>query len=198
MGPKKIITGIVATFGVFLFSYFNPEKDDKSQKSQLIGIGLMFVSLIADGLLPDFQAVIKSEFKPHPTEMMEQINKWVAIFCLFWTVLTFEIGGIISFMADHQFFTFQITLNSFACFFGQIFVYRMIKQFKQHIVPFVVTLRKVLSVIVSIVFYKHSTSFLQIVGMLIIFAATFFEFASEVRQEGPKTEKFEQVEEFSE
>lgn len=24
LGPKKIITGLVATFGVFLFSYFNP------------------------------------------------------------------------------------------------------------------------------------------------------------------------------
>lgn len=69
----------------------------------------------------------------------------------------------------------------------------MIKQFKQHIVPFVVTVRKVLTVIISIIFYHHSTSFLQVLGMLIIFGTTFMEFAFEVRQSVPQPEKFEQV-----
>ena len=178
LGPKKIITGLVATFGVFLFSYFNPEKNEKSQSSQLIGIVLMFVSLIADGLLPDFQAVIKSEYKPQPTEMMQEINKWVGLFCLAWTIATFEVGGIVTFFLEHQNFTIQIIVFSFLCFVGQIFVYRMIKQFKQHIVPFVVTVRKVLTVILSIIFYNHKTSFLQVIGMIVIFASTFYEFAS--------------------
>lgn len=52
---------------------------------------------------------------------------------------------------------------------GQIFVYRMIKQFKQHIVPFVITTRKIFTVVISIVLYNHTTTVLQIVGIVIVF-----------------------------
>ena len=36
----------------------------------MIGIPLMVISLVADGLMPDFQSVIRCESRPHPTEMM--------------------------------------------------------------------------------------------------------------------------------
>lgn len=52
---------------------------------------------------------------------------------------------------------------------GQVFVYRMIKQFKQHIVPFVITTRKIFTVVISIVFYGHKTSFFQILAIILIF-----------------------------
>jgi hypothetical protein len=32
----------------------------------MLGIILLVISLVADGFLPDFQAVIKSEYKPRP------------------------------------------------------------------------------------------------------------------------------------
>jgi drug/metabolite transporter (DMT)-like permease len=60
LGPKKIIVGVVISVGVFLFSYFDPEQADRTQQSQVLGIVLLFVSLLADGFLPDFQAEIKS------------------------------------------------------------------------------------------------------------------------------------------
>ena len=64
LGPKKMIIGLIITIGVLLFSFFDPEKKNRSGESQFIGIALMVVSLVADGFLPDFQAVIKSEYKP--------------------------------------------------------------------------------------------------------------------------------------
>jgi drug/metabolite transporter (DMT)-like permease len=56
LGPKKIIIGLIISLGVFLFSYFEPEQKDRTQESQIFGIVLLFVSLLADGFLPDFQA----------------------------------------------------------------------------------------------------------------------------------------------
>lgn len=52
---------------------------------------------------------------------------------------------------------------------GQIFIYRMVKQFKQHIVPFVITTRKIFTVIISIIVYQHSTTTLQIAGIVMVF-----------------------------
>lgn len=60
LGAKKIIIGIVISAGIFLFSYFDPEKKERTQSNQLIGIVLLVISLLADGFLPDFQAQIKS------------------------------------------------------------------------------------------------------------------------------------------
>jgi len=38
---------------------------------------------------------------------------------------------------------------------GQIFVYIMIKQFKQHFAPFVITTRRIFTVGLSIIYYRH-------------------------------------------
>lgn len=65
-------------------------------------------------------------------------------------------------------------------FIGQIFVYRMIKEFKQHIVPFVVTTRKIITVGFSLLYFNHKSSFQQVIGIVMVFAITSYEFLSEM------------------
>ncbi len=66
---------------------------------------------------------------------------------------------------------------------GQIFVYRMIKQFKQHFVPFVITTRKIFTVGLSIIVYRHATNVWQILGLFLVFAIVTYEFVSELMAE---------------
>jgi drug/metabolite transporter (DMT)-like permease len=66
---------------------------------------------------------------------------------------------------------------------GQMFVYRMIKQFKQHFVPFVITTRKIFTVGLSIFFYHHETNILQISGLVMVFVIVTYEFVSELMGE---------------
>lgn len=68
---------------------------------------------------------------------------------------------------------------------GQMFVYRMIKQFKQHFVPFVITTRKVFTVALSIFFYDHETNFMQILGILMVFGIVTFEFVTDLMEPAP-------------
>jgi len=63
---------------------------------------------------------------------------------------------------------------------GQMFVYRMIKQFKQHFVPFVITTRKIFTVGLSIIVYKHATNVWQILGLILVFGVVKYEFVSEL------------------
>ncbi len=65
-------------------------------------------------------------------------------------------------------------------FVGQIFVYRMIKEFKQHIVPFVVTTRKIITVGFSLLYFHHKSSYQQVIGIILVFAITSYEFLSEM------------------
>lgn len=48
-----------------MFKIFDPEaKIGDDRKVEFFGLVLLFVSLLADGFLPDFQAEIKEKFKP--------------------------------------------------------------------------------------------------------------------------------------
>ena len=67
LGTKKIVVGVIITVGIIMFKVFDPESGSKDEKqTEIIGIILLVVSLLADGFLPDFQAEIKSEYKPLP------------------------------------------------------------------------------------------------------------------------------------
>ena len=69
LGVKKIVIGVLITFGIILFKVTEPTTDKDAEgkkKTELYGIGLLIISLLADGFLPDFQAEIKSVYKPQP------------------------------------------------------------------------------------------------------------------------------------
>lgn len=63
---------------------------------------------------------------------------------------------------------------------GQMFVYRMIKQFKQHFPPFVITTRKIFTVGLSIIYYKHETNYFQSLGLIMVFSIVTYEFVAEL------------------
>jgi uncharacterized membrane protein len=69
----------------------------------------------------------------------------------------------------HPMFSIHLIGMSILSCVGQFFVYRMIKQFKQHIVPFVITTRKILTIFLSIIYYNHKTTAIQMIGVILVF-----------------------------
>jgi uncharacterized membrane protein len=130
--------------------------------------------------LPDFQAEIKSKFNPQPTEMMTEINKWVSAFCGIYVLWSGEGIETIKFAINHELFVFHLGGLSLLSCLGHFIIYRMIKSFKQHIVPFVITTRKVFTVCISLVFYRHKTHMGQILGIMIVLGVVIYEFYSEL------------------
>lgn len=59
---------------------------------------------------------------------------------------------------------------------GQIVVYWMINHFRQHVVPFIITTRKILTVVLSIIFFKHTVTVWQMLGIVIVLATVFYDF----------------------
>jgi uncharacterized membrane protein len=101
--------------------------------------------------------------------MMTEINKWVTIICFAASIVTMQIGDILIFIYTHNLFIIHLLANGVLSTLGQMFVYRMIKQFKQHFVPFVVTTRKILTVGLSIIYFNHETNLVQVLGIILIF-----------------------------
>jgi len=67
---NKIIIGLLACVGIFVFNYFkSTEASSVDRPITLISSLLLVASLIGDGFLPDLQAEIKAEYKPSVMEM---------------------------------------------------------------------------------------------------------------------------------
>jgi drug/metabolite transporter (DMT)-like permease len=110
--------------------------------------------------------------------MMEHINKWVAIISFISMIASLTVKSAFMYCFYHPMFVLHLLALSILSTLGQFVVYSMIKQFKQHIVPFVITTRKILTVVISIIFYQHKTSTIQLLGMIVVIAAVVFEFIS--------------------
>ena len=61
LGPKKIAVAFLVSVGILLYNFAgNSPSKTNDRSSSYLGIFLLIVSLILDGFLPDFQAVLKS------------------------------------------------------------------------------------------------------------------------------------------
>lgn len=57
LGPKKIVVAIVVSIGIVMFRLFDPTVNfNDGKNTELLGLFLLFCSLMSDGFLPDFQA----------------------------------------------------------------------------------------------------------------------------------------------
>ena len=81
---------------------------------------------------------------------------------------------IVDFIRHHQAILIDNMMIGILCFIGQVFIYRIVKQFKQHIVPFIITTRKIFTVALSIIYYQHKWNFEQAIGVAIVFGASLY------------------------
>lgn len=84
----------------------------------------------------------------------------------------------IKFALTHELFGIHLAGLSFLGCAGHFIIYRMINAFKQHIVPFIITTRKVFTVCISLIFYNHKTNAGQIIGILAVLGVVIYEFFS--------------------
>ena len=146
----------------------------------------MIFSLIGEGLLPDFQAVIKQNYKPAPTVLLAFVNRWTMILTITYSIAMGHFLHIVDFIRHHNRILIDNLLIGVLCFVGQVFIYRLVRQFKQHIVPFIITTRKIFTVALSITYYQHKYSIEQVVGVIIVFSAAVYEFVGSIKKDDGK------------
>ena len=172
---RQLVVGLVVTLGVILY-YLGPIQSLKEQEhlGSYLGVGLLVLSLVFDGLIPDFQAELKTKYKPTTFDMFEHINKWKTIIALAYSVFTLEVFYFFEFFVASPKCLVHIMVLALTGSAGQIFVYWLINSFRQHVVPFIITTRKIITVAISILYFGHNVGILQVLGILIVFFAVFF------------------------
>ena len=168
------VSVLITTLGMCLFSSGAIHNDDEQTNSNLIGMILIFMSLSSDCVMSTFQGKFISE-KPDPLEMLCYLNKWQLYLSIILNLLTFYQDGGILFCIHNPFSILMMITSASVETIGQIFLYNIIVDKGTLFTAFVTTLRKFITLLLSIVLFNHFISKTQWVAIVILFFGIFLE-----------------------
>jgi UDP-galactose transporter B1 len=187
---KYLVVGLV-TAGVAIFTLHNPSSKKKGSKggdNSTWGLFLLGVNLLFDGLTNSTQDHIFSTFRPYtgPQMMVAQnllstfltVAYLVALPLLPSSVLsalsipassTTELSSAMSFLRVHP-AVLKDVLGFAACgAVGQIFIYVTLARFSSLLLVTVTVTRKMLTMMLSVVWFGHRLSGMQWLGVGLVF-----------------------------
>lgn len=145
-----------------------------------IGYLLMFISISGEALFTDSQAFCKISYKPTINHLMFTVNLMTAIICFVSIILKGDLVDSIMFCKSHPFAVIDVGLIGLLQVLGQISIYFIVLNFKQHIFPLVSTTRKVFTVLLSIFFFNHKMNGYQWVALVLVFGGMGYELVDEL------------------
>lgn len=98
LGKHKLVIAAVIALGVAVFYLEGDVVGAAAAEGIKYGFMMLGVSLLADGFLPDYQAQIKTRYHPKPTEMYENISRWVFLLSTALLILTQQAGPLCSYL----------------------------------------------------------------------------------------------------
>ena len=133
------------------------------------------MSVVADALFSDSQAYSKANFKPTATQLFTVSNLFAFFFCSVFALYDGSFFPSIQFLLNYPKATVQIILVGALQVLGQISIYYVVANFKQHVFPLISTTRKIISVLFSIFWFNHTIMSMQWAAIVIVFLGMFYE-----------------------
>jgi UDP-galactose transporter B1 len=147
---------------------------------------MILVSIISDAFFSDSQAFSKVTFHPTANHLFTAANKWAFLFVFVNAIVQNELIPSVNFLINHP--TAIIDLLGVCCLqlVGQICIYLVVANFKQHIYPLISTVRKIFTILLSILVFGHPMTIHQWFAMVLVFGGMAYEFVDEVNSHEKK------------
>ncbi|EXJ82062.1 hypothetical protein A1O1_08131 [Capronia coronata CBS 617.96] len=190
---SKYIVVLAVTSGVALFTLYHPPKPGKERKiqsSSVYGLSLLGINLLLDGLTNTVQDhIFQSPHRYGKTsgpQMMVILNLLGTLFMTVYLVVTpylpdsllpsfarpsetHELANALSFFTRHP-AVFYDVLGFAACgAIGQLFIYATLERFSSLLLVTVTVTRKMLTMVLSVVWFGKSLSHGQWMGVALVF-----------------------------
>ncbi|KAL8837101.1 MAG: hypothetical protein Q9170_002658 [Blastenia crenularia] len=188
----KYLVVFLVTAGVAVFTVYHPstKKKSSSGNNSLWGLSLLGINLLFDGLTNSTQDHIFTTFRPYsgPQMMVAQnllstllttsyllfspiLATGTPIFSLLNipTASTNEFSSALTFIRTHPAVGKDIILFAICGAVGQIFIYYTLAHFSSLLLVTVTVTRKMLTMMLSVVWFGHRLSGMQWVGVGLVF-----------------------------
>lgn len=162
------VTLIVVGVAMFLISGQSSEK--KSDKVWW-GEVLLVVSLLIDGICNGLQERIRNDYAPTAFSMMLKMNGWSFLMLGLASTISGEVESFIYFAQRHPQVITKILSFGVVGAFGQIFIFYMISMFGTLSCSIVTTIRKCLTIVISVVINANPLMTHQWIGAALVFAS---------------------------
>eukprot|EP00171_Calliarthron_tuberculosum_P018073 IDg18073t1 len=161
------------TAGVALFSY-KPRAAAAAPTSSL-GIGLLLLSLFCDGITGPLQERLVVRHQPSTHQLMLWQNACACAWLLVALVVSGEGAEAVRFVARYPAVLANVMLFSTVSALGQNFIFYTVRHFSALAVTTITTTRKMFTVLLSIVIFKHQVVPRQWAGLVLVFTAIAWE-----------------------
>ncbi|KAI4236110.1 MAG: hypothetical protein L6R40_006235 [Gallowayella cf. fulva] len=207
----KYLVVFLVTAGVAVFTLHHPSSKKKSSSSSkensFWGLTLLAINLLFDGLTNSTQDHIFSSFRPYsgPQMMVAQnllstfltvlylllsplLATYTPIFALLNipTSSTHELSSALTFIRTHPAVAKDIFLFSVCGAVGQIFIYYTLAHFSSLLLVTVTVTRKMLTMMLSVLWFGHRLSGMQWVGVGLVFGGVGAEGLIQRREKAAK------------
>jgi len=173
---NKYVTVVLVTVGVSLFTLLQPAKANVAEKANSVfGIVLLLINLILDGTTNSTQDKIFSKYKITSSQMMLWMNVFSSIIMTVYLIAihplgNYELVNAIGFVAERPEIIKHIILFGLCGAIGQVFIFYVLGNFGSIVLVTITVTRKMLSIVMSVVWYNHKLAFGQWVAVIIVFA----------------------------
>lgn len=185
----KYLVVAMVTLGISIFMLGAPSSPKHSkggQSNSAIGLVLLFLSLTLDGVVNSSQDEVFSRFKLSGCQMMFWMNAFSTLITLIALVTPLppipfisppsatsrpEIAVAADFIKSHPKVLRHIVEFGLAGAFGQLFIFDTIEHFGSLTLVTITVTRKLMTMLLSVVVYKHQLAPAQWLGVVFVFAA---------------------------
>ena len=174
--PKvEYIEAVVITGAVTLFTLSqNSEKAEADEKStSMLGIFLLGGYLLSDSFTSQWQDTVFKKYTVDQFEMMFGINCFSVLFTLVSLFWSGEFWTSLQNIQEDPLVFYHLLIMSICSATGQMFIFFTIKRFGPIIFTIMMTIRQMLSMVVSCFMFGHALSLFSWVGAIIVFIVLF-------------------------
>ena len=170
--------------GTIGFAYFYQFKASQVtiyvESERWKGYLLIGISVVTEALFGDSQAYVKANYKPTSSNLMLSVNLTTFFFNIAILLLSSNLLPSIEFCLSHKEIIRDIFLAGGLTILGQISIYYVILNFRQHMFPLVATTRKILTILYSIYHFNHKTNLYMWISLVLVFGGIIYELVDEL------------------
>lgn len=111
---------------------------------------------------------------------MFTVNLMTTLICLASIIIKGDLVSSLMFCKSHPFVVVDIVLIGSLQVLGQVSIYFIVLNFKQHMFPLVSTTRKVFTVLLSIFIFNHKMNMYQWLALILVFGGMGYELVDEL------------------
>lgn len=182
----KYVVVFLLCSGISLFSfakkYSTFQEEEEDILKQLFGILLVGLNLFLDGYTNNQQDTIFESGKVNTFQMMKYVNMWQMVYLIIYLLLGWYVWGSGSELANawrmivsSSHIRYDILMFCLCASSGQLFIFKIMKDYGSLVWVTLSITRKFVTILLSVIIFKHAITFYQWIGVSFVFAGMCLE-----------------------